>query len=338
MKPKIGSILIVIGIILMVASFVVPSTFAIVNVEPSGSSSYVSLSSVTPSSTSVSSPTFLPYSSTGSESVQATWTISNSYTSSTGLVGGSTSQSVSFTSSTNQLDYGVVGQSLTASTGTLSTDISATAVPISSGYAITIHGYVYLTKSASMTVDTNYAFYFNFTGSFSVAGITYNVYGGTSLMYGEMQNTLLNNGHFYLYVNGAYTEVTPTSQISLLPSTFPYTLPVWYVEDNGTPQNQGPVYVQVNGGSHIDFNLNVTAQTINGYKAWEVNITFSSQGKYTVNGYATDSITGSAVQLMSIGFSSTSGTSSSTSINWELFEIGIVITILGLLVWRFIRV
>jgi hypothetical protein len=338
MKVKISTILIVVGIFLMVVSFVAPSTFAIVSAEPNGNSGYVSLSSTTPSSTVSTSPTLLPYSSSGSESIGATWLISNSYTSSTGLVGGSTSQSVSFTSSTNQLDYGLVGNSLTASTGTLTTDISATAVPISSGYAITIHGYVYLTKSVSMTVNDNYAFYFNFTGTFSVAGTTYNVYGGTSLMYGEMQNTLLNNGHFYMYVNGAYTEITPSSQISLLPSTFPYTIPVWYVYDNGTPQNQGTVYVQVNGGSHIDFNLNATAQTINGYKAWEINVTISSQGTYTINGYATDSITGSPIQLMSIGVAGSNGASVSTTINWGLFEIGIIITVIGLIVWRFIRI
>ena len=326
---KIGTVLMAIGLLAVVVAFAVPS-FSIVSAEPNGNSSYVSLTSTTPSSTVSTSPTFLPYSSAGTESVGATWTISNSYVSSTGLVGGGTSQSVSFTSSTNQLDYGLVGGSLTASTGTLTTDISATAVPISSGYAITIHGYVYLTKSVSMTVDDNYAFYFNFTGSFSVAGTTYNVYGGTSLMYGEMQNTLLNNGHFYMYIAGAYTEITPTSQISLLPSTFPYTFPVWYVDDNGTPQNQGTVYLQVNGGSHIDFNLNATPQTIEGYKAWEVNITFSSQGKYTVNGYATDSITGTPVQLMSIGYDGSTSTSGTpANVNIDMLIVGVILILAG---------
>ena len=338
MKVKISTILIVVGIFLMVASFVTPSTFAIVNAEPSGHSSYITLASTTPSSTTSSSPTYLPYSSTGIEGVSATWDISGLSADAPG-----TSQSLTLNNPTNIIAYGDLGGSLLSTTQSIKWDINEVATSHISTTGTTYYTYVTgsitVYMSAEMPLNTTMAFYFNFTGSITFLGTTYQLYGGTSLVYGQQEGTMLNNGHFYMDIQGTYTEITPTSSVNLFPSEFPFIFPVWYVEDNGTPLNEGAVYVQVNGGTPIDFNLSTPAQTINGYKAWEVNITISSQGKYTVNGYATNTVSGSPVELMSIGFTgSSSSSTTSTTINWGLFEIGLVITIIGLAVWRFIRV
>jgi hypothetical protein len=338
---KVSSVLIIVGMVLVLLGLALPANFAIISAEPSNTSQYVTLSSTTPSSTTSSSPTYLPYSSVGTETVSACWTVSDSYEAYC-----VPTHTVSLANSTNQVDYGLLGSSLSVSTGNLVSSITISSKPVVVGschYDVYISGNVKLTKTVPMTVNTNYAFYFNFTGTFTVNNTkfsvsTFNLYGGTPLVYGEMQSTLLNNGQFYMDINGTYTKITPTSSISLFPSEFPFTFPVWYVENNGTPQNEGSVYLQVNGGPQIEYNLNATPQSITGYKAWEVNVTFLSQGKYTVDGYAEDSITSHPVLLMSIVYNGNTTTTTTLKLgvtNYDIIGIGVVVVLVGIIGTRF---
>lgn len=334
---KVSSVLIIVGMVLILLGLALPANFAVINAEPSSTSQHITLASKTPSSTSSSCPTYLPYSSTGIEGVSATWDVSGLSADSPG-----TSQSLTLNDPTNIIAYGDLGSSLLSTTQSIKWDINEVATSHISTTGTTYYTYVTGTitvyMSVEMPLNTTMAFYFNFTGSITFLGTTYQLYGGTSLVYGQQEGTMLNNGHFYMDVNGTYTKITPTSSVSLFPSEFPFTFPVWYVEDNGTPLNEGSVYLQVNGGSDIEYNLNTTPQSILGYKAWEVNVTFLSQGQYTVNGYAENTVNLQPVLLMSIvsaGNTTTTTTLKLGVTNYDVIGIGVGVLLIGIIWTRF---